>query len=260
VFGLTKPKLPVTEEKQRWIDGCFRRLASLVGAQRLLEATVVLPTAEHFPDRYDRSEDALRSMFCRVAIWMQMNPADIDLRLFVTGEGMTREFLPFFSGTTSAAGGLYHHDPTVRPQISINQDQMKDPVALVATLAHELGHVILLRPGLVDRDDPDMEQLNDLLMVFLGFGIFTANSAFRFKQHSDNTSQGWSATRLGYLSEEELGYALSRFAFERGEQKPQWMSFLATNIASYMKRSADWLAHRSEPRLSNSPSRIATPD
>ena len=57
---------------------------------------------------------------------------------------------------------------------------MKDPVALVATLAHELGHVILLRPGLVDRDDPDMEQLNDLLMVFLGFGIFTANSAFRF--------------------------------------------------------------------------------
>lgn len=122
---------------------------------------------------------------------------------------------------------------------------MEDPVALVATLAHELGHVILLRPVLVDRDDPDMEQLNDLLTVFLGFGIFTANSAFRFEQHSDNTSQGWSASRLGYLSEEELGYALSR---------------LATNIASYMKRSADWLAHMGAPRLFNSQSKIASPD
>jgi hypothetical protein len=140
VFGLTRPKLPITEEKQRWIDGSFLRLASLVGAQRLLEATVVLPTPQHFPDRYDRSKDALRRMFHRVAIWMKMNPADTDLKLFLTGEGMTREFLPFFSGQTSGAGGLYHHDPTVRPQISINQDQMKDPVALVATLAHELGH------------------------------------------------------------------------------------------------------------------------
>jgi hypothetical protein len=251
VFGLTRPKLPVTEERQRWIDRSFLRLASLVGVQRLLEATVVLPTPEHFPDRYDRSEDALRRMFCCVAILMQMNPADIDLTLFLTGEGMTREFLPFFSGPSSAAGGLYHHDPTVRPQISINQDQMKDPVALVAKLAHELGHVILLRPGLVGRDDPDMEQLNDLLMVFLGFEIFTANSAFRFKQYSDNTSQGWSATRLGYLSEKELGYALSRFAFERGERKPAWMPFLATNIASYMKRSADWHAHTGAPRLFN---------
>jgi hypothetical protein len=43
VFGLTRPKLPSTEEKQRWIDGSFLRLASLVGAQRLLEATVALP-------------------------------------------------------------------------------------------------------------------------------------------------------------------------------------------------------------------------
>jgi hypothetical protein len=90
VFGLTRPKLPVTEERQRWIDRSFLRLASLVGVQRLLEATVVLPTPEHFPDRYDRSEDALRRMFCCVAILMQMNPADMDLTLFMTGEGMTR--------------------------------------------------------------------------------------------------------------------------------------------------------------------------
>jgi hypothetical protein len=249
VFGLTKPKLPVTPEQRGWIDDSFLRLAALVGAHRLLQATVVLPTPKYFPDPYDRSEIALQRMFRRVAGQMQVNPADIDLTLFAFGDDITRSLVPFHSGSTSGAAGLYHHDPTDRPRISINEGQLKDPMALVAVLAHELGHIILLRPGLIDRDDPHMEPLNDLLTVFLGFGIFTANASFRFEQHSDNTSQGWSVSRLGYLSEEQLGYALARFAFERGEGKPAWISFLGTNIASYMKRSAAWLASNHEQRL-----------
>jgi len=54
-----------------------------------------------------------------------------------------------------------------------------------------------------------MEPLTDLLTVFLGFGVFTANAAFRIEQHQDGRSQGWSARRQGYLSEEEFGYALA---------------------------------------------------
>jgi len=122
-------------------------------------------------------------------------------------------------------------------------------MVVVALLAHELGHIILLHPGLVDCKDPHMEPLNDLLTVFLGLGIFTANAAFRFEQHSDGTSQGWSARRLGYLSEEQFGYALARFAYERGEGKPAWISFLSTNVASYLKLSAAWLTSRHGPRL-----------
>jgi hypothetical protein len=188
-------------------------------------------------------------MFHRIADQMQVNPAEIDVTLFASGDDLTRGLVPFYSDATSGAAGLYHHDPADRPHISINEAQLKDPMALVAVLAHEIGHIILLRPGLVDRNDPDMEPVNDLLTVFLGFGIFTANAAFRFEQHSDNTSQGWSARRLGYLSEEQLGYALARFARERGEGKPPWASFLSTNIATYMKRSAAWLAGQHEPRL-----------
>jgi hypothetical protein len=249
VFGLTKPRLPVTAEKQHWIDESFRRLASLVGAQRLLKATVVLPTPEHFPDPYDRSEESLQAMFRRVAEKMQMDSAEIDVTLYASGADITSSLTPFHSGTVSAAAGLYHHNPADRPQISINESQLKDPMALVATLVHELGHVMLLRPGLVQRDDPDMEPLNDLLTIFLGFGIFTANSAFRFEQHQDNTSQGWSTRRLGYLSEEQLGYALARFAYERGDAKPAWKSFLSSNIAIYMKRSLSWLRENRELRL-----------
>lgn len=249
MFGLTKPQLPLSEEQQKWVDNSFLRLASLVGAHRLFEATVVLPTPEHFPDPYDRSEIALQHMFKQVATRMHVNPSDVEVSIFVTEHEMTSGLTPFYSGRSSGAGGLYHHDPNARPHISINESELKDPMALVAVLAHELGHIVLLRPGLVDRKDPDMEPLNDLLTIFLGFGIFTSNSAFRFEQHSDSRSQGWSARRLGYLSEQQLGYALARFAFERGEEKPAWRSFLTTNVAGFMKRSAAWLVKTNASRL-----------
>jgi len=180
---------------------------------------------------------------------MRVNPSEIDVALFASEDDITRDLAPFTSGPSSGPAGLYHHDPTTRQQISVDEAQMKDPIALVATLAHEIGHIILLRPGLIPRDDPDMEPLTDLLTVFLGFGIFTANSTFRFAQYTNYRSQGWSASRLGYLSEELFGYALARFAFERGEAKPAWTSFLSTNIRTYLKRSASCLAARPEPRL-----------
>lgn len=122
-------------------------------------------------------------------------------------------------------------------------------MTLVAVIAHELGHVILLRPELVKREEADMEPLNDLLTVFLDFGIFTADAAFRFEQHQDGRSQGWSARRLGYLSEQQFGYALARFAYERGDTKHKFDSFLSTNTRSFMTRSAAWLISQGQPRI-----------
>jgi hypothetical protein len=249
MFGRAEAKLPITPTQQLWVDNSFLRLAGLLGAHRLLQARVVLPNPEHFPDPYDYSEIALQRVFHRVATAMQVNPADIDVTLFSSEDEITRGLIPFFSGSTSGAGGLYHHDTTTKPHISIDEVQLKDPTALVAVLAHEIGHVILLRPGLLRRDEPEMEPLNDLLTVFLGLGVFTANSGFRFEQYTNNGSQGWSARRLGYLSEELFGYALARFAFERGETKPAWTSFLCTNVAAYLKRSAAWLAADHKARL-----------
>jgi hypothetical protein len=248
IFG-RKPKLPITGEQKDWVDRSFLRLANILGVQRTLDAVVILPTPEYFPDRYDGSETALQNLFGRVATAMHVNPTDIDVTLFSSGYETTRDLVPFYSGSHSGAGGLYFHDVTRRPHISVNEVQLKDPTSLVAVLAHEIGHVILLRPGLVQGEEADMEPLNDLLMVFLGLGVFTANAAFQFQQFSDNQQQGWSTNRLGYLSEEFLGYALARFAFERGETKPVWAAYLSTNVATYFKRSLGWLTVTREMHL-----------
>ena len=89
--------------------------------------------------------------------------------------------------------------------------------------------------------EADMEPLTDLLTVFLGLGVFSANTAARFQQHDDGHKQGWSMQRLGYLPEEIYGYALAKFAQERGENSPQWVKHLRTNVKAYYKRSRAWL-------------------
>jgi hypothetical protein len=128
-----------------------------------------------------------------------------------------------------------------RMVVAIRSTMLKDPLTLVATVAHELGHVILLGGNLLDRNNPDHEPLTDLVTVFVGMGIFTANSAARFQQFQDDQRIGWSAQRLGYLSERVFGYALARFALERREHKPVWSRHLSPNVHSDFKRSKRWL-------------------
>jgi hypothetical protein len=118
---------------------------------------------------------------------------------------------------------------------------LKDPLALVATIAHELGHVILLGGDHLRRDEEDMEPMTDLVTVYLGLGVFTANSSRRFRQFQEDRRQGWSMHRLGYLPEVVYGYALARFAFERGEDQPGWTEHLSTNLKAYFRQSMIWL-------------------
>ena len=124
--------------------------------------------------------------------------------------------------------------------VAIRNTVARDPMSLVATVAHELGHVILLGRGLVNADTEDHEPLTDLLTVFLGLGIFTANSAAQFRQFQNERQFGWSTQHLGYLSQRMFGYALAKFAIERGDQAA-WASHLTTNVRSDFKNSKKWL-------------------
>ena len=113
------------------------------------QAVVMLPTPEHFPDRFDGTDKVLDVMFQRVAERMEVDPDTIELEIFDDARQMNQTLVPFWSGENSGAGGLYGHDGVSRTVIGVNSSQLQNPMALVATLAHELGHVILLRPGLV---------------------------------------------------------------------------------------------------------------
>jgi hypothetical protein len=247
-----RAKLPLSDEDRQWVEDGFVRLEKLLGRQRMLEAKVVLPTAEDFPSPYDATPESVERLFSRVCTYMRVDRRLVELEIFADETEELREILPYWrGGAEHCAAGVYIEDgqgigtratnEAKCPTVAIRSTQLKDPLSLVATVAHELGHVILLGGRLMDPKTPDHEPLTDLLTVFLGLGIFTANSAGRFKQYQDDRHAGWSMQRLGYLSEEIYGYAIARFALERGDENATWAKHLSTNVHSYFKRSQAWL-------------------
>jgi hypothetical protein len=158
--------------------------------------------------------------------------------------------LPAYNSQHSGAAGLYfgaEHSGQFVLGIAISG--LQRPGALVATICHELGHVHLLGYERLMSDETDHEPLTDLLTVYFGTGIFTANAAFEFTQWQDNYYQGWSARRLGYLSESMLGYALAAYAWLRGETNPAWQRHLGENILVYFEDSMHYLANTHDTTL-----------
>ena len=158
MFGLS-PKLPVTEKERQWVDDGFRRLEKMIGRRRMLEATVILPTAEFFPDPYDKSQGAAETLFQRVCGYMRVDRSGIEFHIFPDETEELRKILPYWHGDSGGCAGFYSHDPAAdhdhagdeaRMLVALRSTQLKDPLSLVATMAHELGHVILLGGGLMN--------------------------------------------------------------------------------------------------------------
>jgi hypothetical protein len=178
---------------------------------------------------------------------MLVNPANVDLEV-IPDSSELMEMLPAYSSKSEDPAGLHFGgSDEERPLIAVRRSLLKDPLTVVATLAHELGHVILLDGGHMRRDADDMEPMTDLVTVYLGLGIFTANAARRFLQFQDDRQQGWSMNRFGYLPEPVYAYALARFAKDRGETQSAWTAHLSTNLKVWFRQSEKWLAKDSRP-------------
>ena len=247
MFGL-KPKAPISAEARVWVEEAFARLAELQGRDRFLSLPVILPTVEFFPNDFQSNEESLQDTLDRVCGFMQVDPRRVVLDVFDDLEEEVtrklRETLPYWEGQSKGAAGTYQEDGEAEKfKISVKRSRLKDPMTLIAVLAHELGHVRLLGDGRLDREAPDMEPLTDLVTVFWGLGVFNANAAARFSQYDDGTKHGWSMKRLGYLSEPTFAYALAVFAYERGERNPLWAKYLTVNVGTYFRQSLKFLAH-----------------
>jgi hypothetical protein len=89
--------------------------------------------------------------------------------------------------------------------ITYNPDMEADQPGLVATFGHELGHYLMAASAGTPPGGWDLHELHtDIAAVYLGFGIFLANSARSFRQFQDSVESGWTASTQGYLSEGAL--------------------------------------------------------
>lgn len=244
-MGWFTPKCPVDDETREWIENAFDWLIEELGIDTLRSVEVILPTDDHFPDVYDGSRPTIRKMLERVCVYMDVDPLLIDLRFFENEDNARLHQLVADGAARNHAIGTYQVGDG-KHRISLDTSQAPDPQTLVATIAHELGHVILIGENRLDPDYPDHEPMTDLVTVFYGLGIFNANASFVFEQWTNSQFRGWRASGSGYLSEEMYGYALALFAYVRHEADPEWSGYLNTNVKSYFKAAKKYLASTKE--------------
>lgn len=204
--------------------------------ERLRKLPIILPTPEFFPEPYEQTTQAGYVLVCRVCHYMGINPDGLHISFYET----LRQHGTIGSYTYEGAAGLYESAGWAT-RISIDTSSLHDPMILVATAAHEVGHVLLLGQGRLSPDEADHEPLTDLLTVALGFGVFTANSRVRSKAGHAGAIEHWSIQRLGYLSQPATGYALALLARIREEDNPSWASHLCTDVYGYFKQARRYL-------------------
>lgn len=242
MFGLFKPSCPCDPPAKAWVETRLQWLAQQFPHSAFCGRPVVLPIPEFFSDPYDFSEEAARKLLDRVCGFMGADPRLICLEVIpekqktylVNEEG---HYLPFAAGT--------YQKEEARIVIRVAEQELDEPMQLVATMAHELAHVRLLGEGRIDRETYDNELLTDLTSLFLGMGIFGANTP----RHWDSGYSKWPGTSLlkpSYMTPPMFGYALAHLAWHCGQAKPLWMKYLhwsaRTNVKqglAYLLRTAD---------------------
>lgn len=225
-FFASPPICPVNDEQREWIDDRFAWLIEEFGMARLRSAVTVLPTTEFFPGHYHATEDEIHHLLVTVAKYMEVDPDCLWLSFYQDG---ARGSQPVFSWEST--NGLYSEvEDGAYYRIQLNVEGLNDPMSVVGTLAHEIGHVRLLGEDRVSREEHDHEPLTDLLTVFMGLGICTSNSVIQEGSWSNGAYGGWNMSRNGYLSMNMYGYALGLYALARQEHKPTWLKYLRPDV------------------------------
>ena len=239
--AINGPRHHLTAEQKEWLERRFLWMKGQFGPDPLMQPPLG-PKSPMWPRRWDASGEAGAELLQKLCEYMRVDPKRLELRYYSRAD--THEMGSDHAGEQHYSGpaGLYiHPESSDRLVIALEIEGLGDLAGFAATICHELGHVHLLADKRIEHKEEDCEPLTDLLTVYFGAGILTANSAFLFQQWQDHSHQGWSTSRHGYLSEPVFGYALACYAWARGESDPEWAKHLRHNIRYYFDDSGHYL-------------------
>ena len=182
------------------------------GVDRLTHCRVIAPPTMHFCETYESTPEDACQLLDKVCGCCGMQSI---------GSGIKNQRQEAMIGRAGqdAEGVIY-----------VVFGQLENPVALTATLAHELSHHILLGRKLLENDT-DMEWVTDLTPVIFGLGIFSANATIIESQERMTTRSWWKMNRQGYLPSRMIGYAMALHAWLCQDLRPEWPECLRHDAA-----------------------------
>lgn len=241
MFWNKKVKLPITIEDKIWIDNDLNWLKTEFGENHFMEIKTITPTKNFYNRTFDGTEKDAEFILERTMNLMHIKDVNIKLDFFSDSpihmsDGSILSTPADIDGRWNSASGTYQQKEK-ETIISIETRQLKDPISLIATISHELAHQILLGENRIEEND---EFLTDLTAITYGFGIFIANSRFKFSSFNTNSGFGWQSSSQGYLPEQIIAYAMASLSIQRNE-KTDYSKFLKKSIKKYFDQSYKWL-------------------
>jgi Flp pilus assembly protein TadD len=246
LFRRSLPQCPIPEGDRLWIERRLTWLCDQFGRERLQFGTIALPTADFFPETYEPTEEGVQTLLRRVCDYMGIDRGRVSLAFFSQRKPVA--FNTELVDSRGGAAGIYD-EQSGRITIWLEMANLDDPFNVVATLAHELGHAHLLGDRRLTGHEPDHEPLTDLVTVFLGLGIFTANAVLRDRSWSGGGWTGFQIQRQGYLTAPLFGYALAWCAWCRREEPVTWRKYLRPDVRCVLDKGLKFLARSGAPRF-----------
>jgi hypothetical protein len=234
---LFPPSCPCDPAAKAWVEERLQWLSEEFDDHAFNGRPLVLPTPEFFPDPFDGSKRAVRTLLDRVCEYMDVVPALVALR-FVANAGKVG-FVNEAGHSLGFAAGTYEEGER-KFIIRIDKSGLDDQMGLVGTMAHELAHVRLLGESRIMSEEYDNELLTDLTVVLFGLGIFQANKPSNWV----NNHEKWPDSDLNkpeYMTPPMYGYALAHLAWFRGEESPAWSKHLHSNARPDFKQALRFL-------------------
>ena len=243
-----KRKPLLDAETADWhIDNFEWLTRNYAASTKLNKVRLVLPKEGFFPADGEQGHALALRIFARIKVYADINDWPVDLEMGASLQQKSRSLLQVRGG--AEALGTFEAAAGNRMTIRYAPELLRSPQALIATLAHEVGHVIIASAPEEPICEPDeIEFLTDLAAVWLGFGVFLANTAFTFQQWRDDAmgTQGWSSERQGYLPENDLVFALALFLSVKQLDPTEAGSALKPHLASVLKKALTDLDGRKE--------------
>jgi hypothetical protein len=228
-----KPSLPLTANDKEWTEDALLWIVDQFGAGFLKTVSIKTPTTKYFNRKYKGTEEDVEFILERICEYMSVDRASVYLSFYGHPDIAQDHNLPHNVRSDKTPAGKYQEWPEGYIEISLNLKELKDPISVISTLAHEVAHAKLLGERRIAEND---EPLTDLLTVAFGFGIFTGNAIFKMEQWSDSRMQGWSMKRKGYLPEQIVSYAMAWMAKYQGDTACVWTTFFSDTMLSYFEK------------------------
>ena len=232
-----RPQPILDPETAAWHTDNFAWLIRQFGKAPFAEARLVLPKPGFFGS--DGTQGHHRALCILEQVKAYCGMAEWEVELVADDNPLARPSMPSLAmvapqkhalGTFSLTGN--------KTTISYVPGLLQRPQAFIATLAHELAHYLLATaPERPICADDEVECLTDLTAIYLGFGVFLANSRFEFHGLQDHMLQGWQMQYSGYLPEADIIYALALFIRTKDLDPAPAYGCLKPHLAKMLRRA-----------------------